>query len=64
MVKKKLGKNTENGDIMSWFWYTLKNLDPTKCETSNDKNETHLGIHISYENLWHLNVLPFHPYCS
>jgi hypothetical protein len=27
MVKKDYVKKTENGDTMTRFWYTLKNLD-------------------------------------
>lgn len=23
MIEKDQVKNTENGDVMSWFWYTL-----------------------------------------
>jgi hypothetical protein len=29
MVKKDQVKKTEKGDVMTRFWYTLKNLDPT-----------------------------------
>jgi hypothetical protein len=28
MEEKKHVKKTENGDIVTRFWYTLKNLDP------------------------------------
>jgi hypothetical protein len=28
MVKKDWVKKTEKGDILTTFWYTLKNLDP------------------------------------
>jgi len=28
MVKKNYVKKTENDDIITRFWYTLKNLDP------------------------------------
>jgi hypothetical protein len=30
MVKKDWIKKTENGDVVTRFWYTLKNLDPIK----------------------------------
>jgi hypothetical protein len=29
MVKMDLVKKMEKGDIVTKFWYTLKNLDPT-----------------------------------
>ncbi len=30
MVKKDKVKNTKKGDVVTIFWYTLKNLDPIK----------------------------------
>ncbi len=33
--KKKLGKNIEKGDVVTRFWYTLKNLDPQAMKNIN-----------------------------
>ncbi len=36
MVKKDHVKKTEKGDVMTRFWYTLKNLDLLNCLIMNN----------------------------